>query len=94
MVEAGALDEVRQLLARGLSPSLPAMKAVGVRELAAALYGRASLAEAVAMAQQATRHYVKRQLTWFRNQTSDWPRISSDDPQSQWRDFVRQRPMA
>ena len=75
MVEAGALDEVRALVARGLSPSLPAMKAVGVREFAAHLAGETSLAAAVEATRQATRNYAKRQLTWFRNQTPGWTRV-------------------
>ena len=75
MVEAGALDEVRALVARGLDPALPAMKAVGVREFAAHLAGEASLAAAVEATRQATRNYAKRQLTWFRNQTPGWARV-------------------
>lgn len=68
MVQAGALDEVAALAARGLSPNLPAMKAVGVRELLGHLRGEASFAEAVAAGQRATRRYAKRQTTWFRHQ--------------------------
>lgn len=75
MVEAGALDEVRALVARGLAPALPAMKAVGVREFAAHLAGETTLATAVEATRQATRNYAKRQLTWFRNQTPGWTRI-------------------
>ncbi len=75
MVEQGALDEVRALVARRLDPSLPAMKAVGVREFAAHLAGKATLDEAIAATRQATRNYAKRQLTWFRNQTPDWSRV-------------------
>ncbi|MFN3668027.1 MAG: tRNA (adenosine(37)-N6)-dimethylallyltransferase MiaA [Brevundimonas sp.] len=74
MVEAGALDEVRALMARGLAPALPAMKAVGVREFAAHLAGEATLDQAIEATRQATRNYAKRQLTWFRNQTPDWAR--------------------
>lgn len=74
MLETGALDEVRALTARRLAPALPAMKAVGVRELTAHLAGETTLAEATAAMQQATRNYAKRQLTWFRNQCGDWPR--------------------
>ncbi|MDP3800959.1 tRNA (adenosine(37)-N6)-dimethylallyltransferase MiaA [Brevundimonas sp.] len=76
MVEAGALEEVRALVARGLAPTLPAMKAVGVREFAAHLTGETTLATAVEATRQATRNYAKRQLTWFRNQTADWGRAS------------------
>src|SRR6185312_16062366 len=68
MVEAGALAEVRALLDRHLDPALPAMKAVGVPELARHLAGEVTLAEAVRLGQQATRRYAKRQYTWFRRQ--------------------------
>ena len=74
MMAHGALDEVRALMARRLDPALPAMKAVGVRELAAHLTGGLSLRDAVEALKQATRNYAKRQLTWFRNQQKDWPR--------------------
>ena len=74
MIDAGVLEEVRALLGRGLDPVLPAMKAVGLRELARHVRGELSLGDAVALAQQETRRYAKRQLTWFRNQTPDWPR--------------------
>lgn len=75
MVEAGALDEVRALMARDLDPALPAMKAVGVREFAAHLAGGTTLAAAIEATRQATRNYAKRQLTWFRNQTPGWARV-------------------
>ena len=75
MVDQGALDEVRALVARRLDPTLPAMKAVGVRDFAAHLRGEVSLAEAITAVQQATRNYAKRQLTWFRNQTPGWARV-------------------
>lgn len=68
MVAGGAIDEVRALQALDLDPELPLMKAVGVRELAAALAQEISLADAVATGQQATRRYAKRQYTWFRHQ--------------------------
>ena len=67
MLAAGALDEVRALLALGLDPALPAMRAVGVPELAAYLRGDLALEAARAQAVAATRRYVKRQATWFRN---------------------------
>ena len=76
MVEQGALDEVRAMEARGLDPSLPALKAVGYREFAAHLRGETTLEAALEAARQETRRYAKRQLTWFRNQTPDWDRIS------------------
>ena len=92
MVEAGALDEVRALMARGLDPALPAMKAVGVREFAAHLAGETSLEAAIAAAQQETRRYAKRQTTWMRGQMSDWPRIAALDADGQWRQFLALNP--
>ena len=68
MLAGGALEEVRALLALGLDPALPAMKAVGVRELGAVLAGRQSLAAASEAAITATRQYLKRQTTWLRTQ--------------------------
>lgn len=68
MVARGALDEVAALDARGLDPMLPAMKALGVPELRAHLQGRLDLDDAIARAQQTTRNYAKRQVTWFRHQ--------------------------
>ncbi|MEO7602033.1 MAG: tRNA (adenosine(37)-N6)-dimethylallyltransferase MiaA [Sphingomicrobium sp.] len=79
MAEAGAVDEVRRLLSRDLAPSLPVMRAIGVREFAAYIRGEQSLDEAIAAGQQATRNYAKRQYTWFAHQPSkDWPRF--DEP--------------
>jgi tRNA dimethylallyltransferase len=75
MVQHGALDEVRAMEARGLDPSLPALKAVGYRELAAHLRGETTLDETLDAARQETRRYAKRQMTWFRNQTPDWERV-------------------
>ncbi|HTS91590.1 MAG TPA: tRNA (adenosine(37)-N6)-dimethylallyltransferase MiaA [Stellaceae bacterium] len=76
MIERGAPEEVRALLARGLAPELPAMKAVGVPELIRVIRGEISLEAAMALAQQASRNYAKRQITWFRHQlpsTPDFP---------------------
>ena len=75
MLERGALEEVRALMARDLSPALPVMKAVGVRELAGHLRGETSREVALDQMRQATRNYAKRQLTWFRNQMPDWERV-------------------
>ncbi|MFI4976143.1 MAG: tRNA (adenosine(37)-N6)-dimethylallyltransferase MiaA [Caulobacterales bacterium] len=87
MFYGGAIEEVRALRARRLDPSLPAMKAVGVREIVEFLEGRASIGEALARAQRETRRYAKRQLTWLRNQTPDWPRIECLAAEDQWREL-------
>ena len=78
MIEQGALDEVRELLDRGLDPTLPVMRAIGVRELGMHLRGDWSLEHAIERAVIASRQYAKRQSTWFRNRMSDgWERVSS-----------------
>jgi tRNA dimethylallyltransferase len=80
MIGAGALEEVKALEALNLDPQLPAMKAIGVRELKAALAGEFSMAEAMERAKIATRQYAKRQSTWFRNQFgSHWRRMRQPD---------------
>ena len=92
MIEAGALDEVRALMARNLAPDLPAMKAVGVRELAAYLAGETSLEAALSAAQQDTRRYAKRQTTWMRGQMGEWPRLTGLDARDHWRQFLALNP--
>ena len=67
MIKAGAVDEVRALLAQGLDPSLPAMRAHGVPELSAMLAGKLTAEEASARAILAIGQYTKRQATWFRH---------------------------
>jgi tRNA dimethylallyltransferase len=77
MIEHGAVAEVETLLGRGLDPSLPVMRAIGVAEIAAYLRGEMTLAEAIAASQQATRRYAKRQYTWLAHQPpADWPRFA------------------
>lgn len=68
MMAAGALDEVRALLATGIGEAAPVMRILGAKTLAAHLAGHIALAEAVALGKIATRQYAKRQATWFRNQ--------------------------
>jgi tRNA dimethylallyltransferase len=88
MVAAGAPAEAATLAARGLDPGLPVMKAVGLRELARAARGETSMTAALEAAKTATRHYAKRQMTWFRHQSPDWPRIDANDAEPQLRQFL------
>ncbi len=89
MMEQGALDEVRELCALGLDAAKPAMKAIGVRELAAALTGELTMEEATERARIATRQYAKRQATWFRHQfDARWHRVGNlDDASGQMHTF-------
>ena len=80
MFDGGAIEEVERLLARGLDPALPVMRAIGVPEIAGYVAGDLGRAEAIAAGQLATRQYAKRQATWFRNQPpSDWRRSEAQD---------------
>ncbi|WP_417582593.1 tRNA (adenosine(37)-N6)-dimethylallyltransferase MiaA [Pelagibacterium sp.] len=72
MMQVGAVEEVEALLARDLDPSLPAMKAIGVGDIAAMIDGKISSEAAVERSVNATRQYAKRQSTWYRNRFSDW----------------------
>ncbi|WP_411341573.1 tRNA (adenosine(37)-N6)-dimethylallyltransferase MiaA [Sphingopyxis sp. J-6] len=75
MFARGAVEEVEALLARHLDPDLPAMRAIGVPQIARHLAGEITRAEAIDLTQAATRQYAKRQYTWFRHQPpAGWPR--------------------
>ena len=72
MLQAGALEEVAALAARRLDPLLPAMKAHGVPALIRHLAGEITLEEAATIGRADTRHYAKRQFTWFRHQLPEF----------------------
>ena len=74
MLASGWLEEVRGLLARGYSPELPSMSAIGYKQLAAHLRGELTLEEAVVQMKRLTRVFVRRQANWF----------SESDPQIHW----------
>jgi len=72
MLSSGAIEEVARLAARNLDPLLPAMKAHGVPPLISHLSGNITLEEAAAAGKADTRHYAKRQFTWFRHQLPEF----------------------
>ncbi len=77
MLDQGAVEEVEVLASRKLDPSLPAMRAIGVPEIAAWLSGTLARDAMIERAQAASRQYAKRQRTWFRHQPpQDWPRTA------------------
>lgn len=69
MAKIGALEEAITFMQRGLDPTRPSMKAVGLREFAAAARNEISISEACERTAQASRRYAKRQLTWLRHRT-------------------------
>jgi len=82
MLEQGALEEVAHLAARKLDPLLPAMKAHGVPALIRHVQGEITLDEATTIGRADTRHYAKRQFTWFRHQLAEFewvkPEVASE----------------
>ena len=73
MLEQGLVDEIRQLLASGIPEKCTAMQAIGYKEFVAALEGHCTIEEAAEEVRKASRHYAKRQLTWFRrNRKIHW----------------------
>ena len=80
MLQAGLLDEIRALLARGVSPRTTAMQAIGYKEFFDALEGRSTLLAAADLCKQRSRNYAKRQLTWFRrNPQLCWLRMTGQE---------------
>ena len=80
MMEQGLLDEVKSLLARGISPDAQAMKGIGYKELVAYLDGRCTLEEAVDKIKKGTRHFAKRQFTWYRKMPYiDWYEVTTKE---------------
>ncbi len=65
MLEQGLVEEVKGLLARGYSPALTSMQGLGYKEIILYLTGKLSLEEAVSLLKKNTRHFAKRQFTWF-----------------------------
>ena len=73
MLEAGLIEEIRELLASGIPAKCTAMQAIGYKEFVAALEGKVTVEEAAQEVKQASRRYAKRQLTWFkRNKSFHW----------------------
>lgn len=78
MLEEGAVEEVRALLAQDLPLDMPVMKAIGVSQIAGLLRGELDRAAVIEGGAAATRQYAKRQMTWFRNQMDDsWERLAT-----------------
>ncbi|MDD3570900.1 MAG: tRNA (adenosine(37)-N6)-dimethylallyltransferase MiaA [Lachnospiraceae bacterium] len=80
MIKNGLLDEVKQLLDMGYSPNLVSMQGLGYKEFVPYFNGEATLEAAIEELKQGTRHFAKRQLTWFRRQSKGlWIDLTSKD---------------
>jgi len=91
MLEAGLIREIRQLLDSGISEKCTAMQAIGYKEFVAALHGEGTIEEAAQQVKQASRHYAKRQLTWFRrNPAMHWLRRHPGDDTEKILSMARQ----
>ena len=73
MLEMGLIKEIQELLASGIPAKCTAMQAIGYKEFVNALAGNGSIEEAADEVRKSSRHYAKRQLTWFRrNKNIHW----------------------
>lgn len=91
MLEQGLIEEIRDLLSSGIPEKATSMQAIGYKEFVDALQGRCSMEEATALVQQSSRHYAKRQLTWFRrNSAIHWLRRKSGDTTKEILSLARQ----
>ena len=91
MVEKGLITEIKDLLARGIPADATAMQAIGYKEFLSALSGTCTIENAIAQVQQSSRHYAKRQLTWFRrNPNIHWLVRSQTDTTTEILEKARQ----
>lgn len=72
MMRAGLVEEVQGLLRQGCERSMVSMQGLGYKEIIAYLAGETTLEEAVYILKRDTRHFAKRQLTWFRREEAHW----------------------
>lgn len=89
-IRRGLVDEVRGILARGYDPSLPALQALGYKEVIAHLRGEVPFEEMVRVLKRNTRRYAKRQWTWFRREEGvRWFNLTHADPAAVEEEVVR-----
>jgi tRNA dimethylallyltransferase len=91
MLKAGALDEVAALASRKLDPLLPAMKAHGVPALIRHLNGEITREQAAVIGRADTRHYAKRQFTWFRHQLPEFEWMRPEQVRARFEAVIPER---
>ena len=91
MLKDGLIEEIKSLLAEGIPEKCTAMQAIGYKEFVAALEGQCTFAQAADQVRQSSRHYAKRQLTWFRrNPAMHWLRRGEKEGTAQVIEKARQ----
>ena len=85
MINSSVIEEVENLMSLNIPDHFPAMKAHGVPEIIQYLTNKISIEEAIEIAQKNTRHYAKRQYTWFKNQ---FPNALFYESQDQLLEFI------
>ena len=84
MLQQGLIEEIRNLLSSGIPPKATSMQAIGYKEFVAALAGNCTIEEAADEVRKGSRHYAKRQLTWFRrNKAIHWLTRTADMTQAE-----------
>lgn len=89
MIEAGLIEEVRWLLDQGYDPSLNSMQGLGYKEVVPYLYGEITQEQAVQEIKKRTRHFAKRQLSWFRRIPEvQWFDLTNPDEHSRIKETI------
>src|SRR5690554_4634914 len=89
MLACGLLEEVRSLLEKGYGPEPQSMQGLGYKELIPVIKGECSLEEAIRLLKKRTRHYAKRQLTWFRKEPVErWFFLSSGEEEKSFSEIL------
>ncbi len=88
-MEDGLIHETESFLSKGLSPSLPSMRGIGYRQMVSYLKGEKTLPDAIASLKMDTRHYAKRQMTWFRADPHiQWLHITAEESEEETADRI------
>ena len=91
-IDKGLVEETRRLLAQGYSRNLTSMKSLGFRQMAGFLEGEYDFEEAIRRLKRDTRHFAKRQMTWFRKESNiEWLEVSPDETLTKITDRVLDR---
>ena len=88
MMKKGLLNEAESIFTKNIDPSLPIMKAIGLREFFPYFSGDISLDEAVHLAKRNSRRFAKRQFTWFRGQLKNWNEIKTEVQRKNFEEII------